>query len=168
VDRRANSVPHKVAEVVLSHGKAGDKLSRAYQRGELFGKRRQLMDLWARLRQRRHQQIFVKLVALRGWSNVGASAEARAGLIQIKLVARGSKQSSCSGTSVNMRCLFMATSTDDQTTSAVASNDPSQAEHQKQSRRSKLYETGLGILIWGAFWVAGLAGLYALSHFAGD
>jgi hypothetical protein len=126
------------------------------------------MDLWARLRQRRHQQTLAKLVALRDWSNVGASAEARAGLIQIKLVARGPKQSSRGGTSGNTRCATMATSTDDQTTSAVARNDPSQAEQNKQSRRSKLYETGLGILIWGAFWVAGLAGLYALSHFAGD
>jgi hypothetical protein len=113
VDRRANSVPHNVTEAVLSHGKAGDKLARAYQRGELFGKRRLLMDLWARLRQRCHQQILVKLVALRGWSNIDASAEARAGLIQIKLVARGSKQSSCGGTPGNTRCAIMATSTDD-------------------------------------------------------
>ncbi len=38
--------PHLVAELALGHVQS-DKLMQAYQRGDLFEKRRQLMDAWA-------------------------------------------------------------------------------------------------------------------------
>jgi integrase len=39
--------PREVAELALSHA-VGDAVERAYRRGDLFQKRRQLMDAWAR------------------------------------------------------------------------------------------------------------------------
>jgi integrase len=39
--------PREVAEMALAHT-VGDKVEAAYRRGDLFGKRRQLMDAWAR------------------------------------------------------------------------------------------------------------------------
>jgi integrase len=39
--------PREVAEIALAHA-VGDAVERAYQRGDLFDKRRQLMDAWAR------------------------------------------------------------------------------------------------------------------------
>jgi integrase len=41
------SVPHEVAEMALAHA-VGDKTEAAYRRGDLFEKRRELMDLWQR------------------------------------------------------------------------------------------------------------------------
>jgi integrase len=38
--------PGEVAEMVLAHT-VSDKVEAAYRRGDLFGKRRQLMDAWA-------------------------------------------------------------------------------------------------------------------------
>lgn len=40
--------PREVAEAALSHV-VGDDTERAYQRGDLFEKRRKLMDEWGRL-----------------------------------------------------------------------------------------------------------------------
>ena len=40
------SFPHTVAEMALAHV-VGDKVEAAYRRGDLFGKRRQLMSAWA-------------------------------------------------------------------------------------------------------------------------
>lgn len=39
--------PHEVAEMALAHA-VGDKVEAAYRRGDLFQKRRQLMDAWAK------------------------------------------------------------------------------------------------------------------------
>ena len=39
--------PHKVCEMALAHA-VSDKVERAYRRGDLFAKRRQLMEVWAR------------------------------------------------------------------------------------------------------------------------
>lgn len=39
--------PREVAEAALAHA-VGDKVEAAYRRGDLFEKRRQLMDAWAR------------------------------------------------------------------------------------------------------------------------
>jgi integrase len=39
--------PHEVAEMALAHT-VGDKVEAAYRRGDLFQKRRQMMDAWAR------------------------------------------------------------------------------------------------------------------------
>ncbi len=39
--------PHEVAEAALAHT-IGNKVVAAYQRGDLFEKRRRLMDEWAR------------------------------------------------------------------------------------------------------------------------
>ncbi len=39
--------PHEVAEMALAHT-VGDKVEAAYHRGDLFQKRRQLMEGWAR------------------------------------------------------------------------------------------------------------------------
>jgi integrase len=39
--------PSEVAEMALAHAVA-DKVERAYRRGDLFDKRRQLADAWAR------------------------------------------------------------------------------------------------------------------------
>ena len=39
--------PAEVAEMALAHA-VGDKVEAAYRRGDLFQKRRQLMDAWAR------------------------------------------------------------------------------------------------------------------------
>jgi integrase len=39
--------PREVAEMALAHA-VGDSTERAYQRGDLFDKRRQLMDAWAK------------------------------------------------------------------------------------------------------------------------
>ena len=39
--------PPEVAEMALAHA-VGDKVEAAYRRGDLFQKRRQLMDAWAR------------------------------------------------------------------------------------------------------------------------
>jgi len=41
------STPHEVAEMALAHA-VGDKTEAAYRRGDLFEKRRELMDLWQR------------------------------------------------------------------------------------------------------------------------
>jgi integrase len=41
------NLPHEVAEMALAHT-VGDKVEAAYRRGDLFQKRRQLMDAWAR------------------------------------------------------------------------------------------------------------------------
>ncbi len=38
--------PREVAEIALAH-QVGDETERAYQRGDLFEKRRKLMDAWA-------------------------------------------------------------------------------------------------------------------------
>jgi hypothetical protein len=38
----------------------------------------------------------------------------------------------------------------------------------KQRRRSKLYEIGIGVLIWLSIWVPALVALYGLSRLAGD
>ena len=38
--------PREVAEMALAHA-IGDKVEAAYRRGDLFDKRRQLMDQWA-------------------------------------------------------------------------------------------------------------------------
>ena len=38
--------PSEVAEMALAHA-VGDKVEAAYRRGDLFEKRRQLMDAWA-------------------------------------------------------------------------------------------------------------------------
>jgi integrase len=40
------SFPHEVSEMALAH-RVGDKVEAAYRRGDLFQKRRQLMDAWA-------------------------------------------------------------------------------------------------------------------------
>jgi integrase len=40
------SVPREVAEMALAHT-IGDKVEAAYRRGDLFEKRRQLMEAWA-------------------------------------------------------------------------------------------------------------------------
>ena len=42
----ATSVPRELAEKALAHA-VGDKVEAAYQRGDLFDKRRELMDAWA-------------------------------------------------------------------------------------------------------------------------
>jgi integrase len=42
-----SSFPHEVAEMALGHA-VGDAVERAYRRGDLFEKRRQLADAWAR------------------------------------------------------------------------------------------------------------------------
>jgi integrase len=39
--------PHEVAEMALAH-KIADAVERAYRRGDLFDKRRQLAEAWAR------------------------------------------------------------------------------------------------------------------------
>ena len=39
--------PREVAEIALAH-MVGDQVERAYQRGDLFQKRRQIMDAWAK------------------------------------------------------------------------------------------------------------------------
>jgi integrase len=39
--------PHEVAEMALAHA-VGDKVEAAYRRGDLFQKRRQLADAWAK------------------------------------------------------------------------------------------------------------------------
>src|SRR5262249_62007125 len=39
--------PHEVAEMALAHA-IGDKVEAAYRRGDLFRKRRELLDAWAR------------------------------------------------------------------------------------------------------------------------
>jgi hypothetical protein len=39
--------PHEVAEMALAHA-VPDKVEAAYRRGDLFQKRRQLMDAWAK------------------------------------------------------------------------------------------------------------------------
>ena len=39
--------PHEVCEMALAHA-IGDKMERAYRRSDLFVKRRQLMEAWAR------------------------------------------------------------------------------------------------------------------------
>lgn len=39
--------PHEVCEMALAHA-ISDKVERAYRRGDLFAKRRQLMEAWAR------------------------------------------------------------------------------------------------------------------------
>ena len=39
--------PREVAEMALAHA-VGDKVEAAYRRGDLFSKRRQLMEAWAR------------------------------------------------------------------------------------------------------------------------
>jgi hypothetical protein len=44
----------------------------------------------------------------------------------------------------------------------------SSTEQTKQRRRSKIYEIGLGVLIWLSVWVPALVGLYALSRLSGD
>jgi integrase len=41
------SFPHEVAEMALAHT-VGDKVEAAYRRGDLFAKRRELMEAWAR------------------------------------------------------------------------------------------------------------------------
>ena len=41
------NVPHEVCEMALAHA-IGDKMERAYRRSDLFVKRRQLMEAWAR------------------------------------------------------------------------------------------------------------------------
>ena len=41
------SFPREVAEMALAHS-VGDKVEAAYRRGDLFGKRRQLMEAWER------------------------------------------------------------------------------------------------------------------------
>jgi integrase len=38
--------PHEVAEMALAHT-VGDKVEAAYRRGDLFHKRRQIMEAWA-------------------------------------------------------------------------------------------------------------------------
>ncbi|WP_243634621.1 tyrosine-type recombinase/integrase [Roseicella frigidaeris] len=43
---KATSTPHAVAEAALAHT-IGDKVEAAYRRGDLFQKRRELMDRWA-------------------------------------------------------------------------------------------------------------------------
>ena len=40
------SFPNEVAEMALAHA-VGDKVEAAYRRGDLFEKRRQMMDEWA-------------------------------------------------------------------------------------------------------------------------
>ena len=46
---------------------------------------------------------------------------------------------------------------------------PDTADKQtKQRRRSKLYEIGIGVLIWLSIWVPALVALYAMSILAGD
>src|SRR4029077_17314980 len=42
-----SSFPHEVAEMALGHT-VGDAVERAYRRGDLFEKRRQLAEAWAR------------------------------------------------------------------------------------------------------------------------
>jgi hypothetical protein len=44
---RLNGYPGSVAEAALAHA-AGDKVEAAYRRGDLFEKRKQLMNAWAR------------------------------------------------------------------------------------------------------------------------
>jgi integrase len=41
------TLPAEVAEMALAHT-GGDKVEAAYRRGDLFGKRRQLSDAWAK------------------------------------------------------------------------------------------------------------------------
>jgi integrase len=41
------SFPSEVAELALAHV-VGDKVEAAYRRGDMFAKRQQLMDAWAR------------------------------------------------------------------------------------------------------------------------
>ena len=44
----------------------------------------------------------------------------------------------------------------------------SSTEQTKQRRRSKIYEIGIGVLIWLSIWVPALVALYAMSILAGD
>ena len=42
----ATAYPHEMAEMTLAHT-IGNKVERAYRRGDLFAKRRSMMDDWA-------------------------------------------------------------------------------------------------------------------------
>jgi integrase len=52
--------PREVAEMALAHT-VGDKVEAAYRRGDLFGKRRQLMDAWARFCEAARPQVKVSI-----------------------------------------------------------------------------------------------------------
>jgi integrase len=66
------SYPNEVAEMALAHA-VGDKVEAAYRRGDLFDKRRKLMDAWARFCGTRPTSRSAKVVPLRG----GAHGSAR-------------------------------------------------------------------------------------------
>jgi integrase len=55
--------PHDVCEAALAHVKG--KTERAYQRGDLFGKRRALMTAWARFATNPNDKLGQKVVSLR-------------------------------------------------------------------------------------------------------
>jgi integrase len=56
--------PSEVAEMALAHA-AGGKVEAAYRRGDLYGKRQQLMDHWATFCASRSDTITPRLVQFR-------------------------------------------------------------------------------------------------------
>jgi len=51
---------------------------------------------------------------------------------------------------------------------AVVSTDPTEPNPIERPTHTSTYQKGIGILIWLAFAVAGMAALYACSFLAGD
>jgi integrase len=63
VAERSN-YPNEVAEMALAHA-VGDKVEAAYRRGDLFDKRRKMMDAWANYCSTAHN-VDGKVVAIKG------------------------------------------------------------------------------------------------------
>ena len=61
--------PHEVAEMALAHT-VGDKVEAAYRRGDLFEKRRQLAEAWARYCEDREPGV-ADVVPLRAGAAMG-------------------------------------------------------------------------------------------------